>query len=179
MNRQLPSFGTLAFKAALTHTVTYFLMGFLALTLFDYRNLYADESVRQLMRQVSEPIVMAGPLFQPLRGLLFAVAFYPVRDKFFGERRGWLISWLLLAILGIINTFGPSPGSVEGLIYTVLPGRFHLIGLPEVLLQSFLFSGLLYYWVNHPRKKWLTWLMVILFVLIVGLITLGIVMGNR
>jgi hypothetical protein len=43
----------------------------------------------------------------------------------------------------------------------------------EILSQSFLFSGLLYYWVNHPEKRWRNWLLGILF----GLVVLMSLMG--
>ena len=32
--------------------------------------------------------VMAGPLFQPIRGVIFALAFYPLRSVLFAEKRG-------------------------------------------------------------------------------------------
>jgi hypothetical protein len=32
------------------------------------------------MRPMTDPLVIAGPLFQPLRGLVFALVFYPLRD---------------------------------------------------------------------------------------------------
>ena len=70
-----------------------------------------------------------------------------------------------MVVLGIFGTFGPTPGSLEGMIYTVLPLWVHLRGMPEVLLQSLALSGVLFYWVNHPEKKWLNWLMGILFFL--------------
>ena len=84
--------------------------------------------------------------------------FYLLRETLFGRKNGWLILWLLLVIVGIFSTFGPAPGSIEGLIYTTLPLRDQLSGgLLEVHTQSFLFAGLLYYWVNHPEKRWLSW----------------------
>ena len=43
----------------------------------------------------------------------------------------------------------------------------------EILSQSFLFSGILYYWVNHPEKRWLNWLLGILFVLVLLMSLMG------
>jgi hypothetical protein len=64
---------------------------------------------------------------------------------------------------------------VEGAIYTTLPlaDQFLSGGMLEVLTQSFLFSMLLYYWVNHPEKRWLNWLLGILFVLVLLMSALG------
>jgi hypothetical protein len=117
---------------------------------------------------------MAGPLVQPIRGLLFGLALYPLRAVVFRKRDGWLILWLVLAVVGILSTFGPAPGSIEGMIYTVLPWQTQLLGLPEVLAQSGLLSFALWYWVNHPEKRWLRWAFGVGFALVVGLCTLGL-----
>lgn len=126
------------------------------------------------MRQTSEPIVMAGPLFQPLRGLLFAVAFFPLRSVLFGRPRGWLIMWTVLVIVGILSTFGPSPGSIEGMIYTTFPIGLQLLGMTEVLAQSLLLSVVLCYWVNHPEKRWLTGVLTATFLIMMLLSAMGL-----
>ena len=61
----------------------------------------------------------------------------------------------------------------------MVPLRLHLFGLPEVLLQSFLLSAIVYYWVNHPEKRWLTWLMIALFVVVMLLPILGLFASGR
>jgi hypothetical protein len=121
---------------------------------------------------------MAGPLFQPVRGLLFGVVFYLLREPLFGRRRGWLVLWVTLVVLGILGTFGPTPGSLEGLVYTVLPPWLHLRGLPEVLLQSLFLSLLVSYWVNHPDKRWLDRVLGTAFVLALLLPSLGLMLGQ-
>jgi hypothetical protein len=85
--------------------------------------------------------------------------------------------WLLLVVVGIFSTFGPSPGSIEGMIYTTLPLGFQLIGLPEVILQSLLLSVILCYWVKHPEKKWLNWALGALFLLVLLFAGLGVAMA--
>ena len=131
-------------KTVVTHTVTYFIMGVLAFVLFDYPRLYAETSFKYIMRQTTEPIVMAGPLFQPIRGLIFGIAFFLLRRSLFEPEKGWLRMWAVLVCLSILGTFGPSPGSVEGMIYTTLPIRLHLIGSPEVIFQAFLLSSIVF-----------------------------------
>ncbi len=86
--------------------------------------------------------------------------------------------WTLLVVVGIIGTFGPTPGSREGVFFTVLPLWVHLRGLPEGLLQALLLSGVLFYWVNHPQQKWLNWVMGIGFVLFLSFPILGLVVGG-
>jgi hypothetical protein len=164
----------LTIKTVIVHTVTYSLVGFLAFTVLDYGRMFAEPPMNVVMRQTDDPWVMAGPLFQAVRGLLFALAFYPLRDVLFGRKGGWLVLWLELVILGILSPFGASPGSVEGMIYTNWPVWSHVIGLPEILLQSLLLSVVLCYWVRHPEQKWLSWTLGILFFLVLLLPALGL-----
>jgi len=39
--------------------------------------------------------------------------------------------WLTLVVLGILGTFGPAPGSLEGMFFTIFPLWVHLRGLPK------------------------------------------------
>ncbi len=177
MNPTRPSGQDIIVKTVVTHTVTYVVMGLLAFVAFDYPRLYANTSLNLLMRRTSEPLVMAGPLFQPIRGLLFGIVFYLLREPFFGKKNGWLLMWTVLVSVGILGTFGPAPGSLEGAIYTVLPLRLHLTGLPETLLQSLLLSLVLFHWVSHPQKKWLSWSMGLAFFVALLLPALGLLLG--
>ena len=87
----------------------------------DYTHFFAESSLNLMMRQTNDPWVMVGPLFQPIRGILFGIVFYLLREPFFGKKNGWLVMWTVLVAVGIIGTFGPTPGSIEGMIYTVFP----------------------------------------------------------
>lgn len=165
----------LTLESIVSHTLTYFLVGLVASIVFNYSADFARPELRAYMRQLGDPIIALGPALQPIRGILFALAFYPLREILFTRKKGWLITWWLLVALGILSTFGPSPSSVEGAIYTTLPimDQFFSGGMLEILSQSFLFSALLYYWVNHPEKRWLNLLLGILF----GLVLLMSLMG--
>ena len=167
------TFWRLTVKIIVVHTVTYFIMGLLALAFLDYGTAFAEPVTREYMRQVNDPIVALGPALQFIRGVLFAAAFYPLRGILFGRRNGWLIMWLLLVSLGILSTFGAAPGSVEGLLYTRMPIALQISGWLEVMLQALLLSVILFFWVNHPEKKWLAWALGIIFVLVVGFSILG------
>lgn len=173
MDFRKPGFLELTLKTSVAHFVTYFLMGLLASTFLGYAERFARPEMACWMRQLDDPLVMAGPLFQLIRGVIFALAFYPLREILFGKR-GWLVmAWLLVA-LGIFSTFGPTPGSVEGMVYTVIPVRSQLLGWLEVVPQAFLLSALLFYWVRHPEKRWLNWVLGIASALMVLMLILGL-----
>ncbi|MEW5974162.1 MAG: hypothetical protein AB1898_00005 [Acidobacteriota bacterium] len=179
MNRSLANARSILAKTVVTHTVTYFVVGVTAFFLFDYAALMAETELRGLMRPLHHPMVMAGPLWQPIRGSLFGLVFYLLREPFFARKNGWLSMWVVLASAGILGTFGPAPGSLEGLIYTIFPFSLHMTLLPEILAQSFLLSWLLFQWVNHPEKRWLNWTMGAAFVLALLFPILGLVASSR
>jgi hypothetical protein len=173
-----PRFPALAVKTIVVHNITYFLMGLLASALLGYAESFASPWMACWMRQTDDPMVMAGPLFAPIRGLIFALAFYPLRETLFGRKNGWLIMWWLLVALGILSTFGPAPGSVEGMVYTIIPIAQQLTGWLEVVPQALLLSIILFYWVNHPEKRWLTWLLVAVFVVLLLMPALGLLVTS-
>ncbi|HUA16906.1 MAG TPA: hypothetical protein VMG31_16550 [Verrucomicrobiae bacterium] len=167
-----PRFGSLAAKTMVCHTLTYFLMGALAAHYLNYAALMAKPESG--LRPMTSAWVMAGPLFQPLRGLIFALVFYPFRERLFFRKTGWLLmGWMLIA-LGILSTFGPASGSIEGMLYTPVPILYQLRGWLEVVPQALLLSALLCYWVNHAEKKWLNWVLGVLFFIAMSLPVLGL-----
>jgi len=172
MEQVQPRFVPLAAKTIVSHTITYFFMGALAAHFLHYAEFMARPDSG--MRQMSDPMVMAGPLFQPLRGVVFASVFYVLRTTLFGKKHGWLVmAWILIAV-GILSTFSAASGSIEGMIYTPTPIRFQLRGWLEIVPQALLLSALLCFWVNHAEKKWLNWLLGIAFVIVMALPILGL-----
>lgn len=178
MHQHRPTFWGVTLKSTVVHTVTYFLVGLLAFIVFDYTTRFAEPGLSSLMRQTDHPLVAAGPLFQPIRGFLFGVVFYLLRDRLFRREDGWLVAWIMLVVVGIFSTFGPTPGSIEGLIYTTLPVRGQLAGLSEVLVQSFLLSVITYTWVRHADSRWLNWGLGVLFFIVLLLPALGLLMSR-
>ena len=168
-----PFFVAILFKTASVHVVTYFIIGVLSFVFLDYTVKYSDPTVAGFVRQTDHPLVMAGPFFQILSGLLFGIVFYLLRESIFPHTRGWLTLWVTLMIVGILSPFGAAPSSIEGMIYTVLPAWFHIVNFPELFIQSGLLAVLTYYWVNHPNQKWFNWLFGVITLLIVLLSLLG------
>jgi hypothetical protein len=171
-----PGFRAIALKSAIVHTVTYVAVGIVAFLVLDYTAWFAEPRVAAYMRQTSDPLVMAGPLFQPIRGLLFGVVFYLFREVVF-RPRGWVRLWLMLLIVGILSTFGPTPSSIEGMIYTTWPLAWHVRGLPEIVIQSGLLAWLAHHWVTRP-SRWLSVLLGTLFALALLLPALGLLVGR-
>lgn len=178
MNNTQPSLLELSVKTIVVHTLSYMVMGFIASTYLNYKEVYALPYYVCWMRQFGDPLITAGSLFQPLRGIVFALAFYPLREVLFGRKHGWLILWWLLVALGILSTFGPPPGSIEGMIYTVIPVAEQVRGYLEIVPQALMLAVGAYYWVNHPDKKWLNWVLGFLFILSIILPILGLLQDN-
>ena len=167
-----PTLLSLILKTSVAHTLTYFLMGILAYNFLNYEDSFVAGALANYMRPTDSPWVAAGPGLQWIRGIIFALAFYPLKEIFFGRKNGWLLLFWMLTALGILSTFGAAPGSIEGILYTYYPTS--IFSYVEIVPQAFLFAGLLYYWVNHPEKKWLNWVLGIFFVLVVLMSVLGV-----
>jgi len=146
------SFGSFSWKVISLHMITYMIAGIIFSSLFSYEQLYKTGGLSKLMKDFSSPWISAGPSLQLIRGFLFSIVLWPFYDFIFSRPKGWTLIWLLFIGLAILGTTGPSPGSLEGIVYTQLSLKEHLIGLPEVLLQTLAFSFLLYNLCNKPRK---------------------------
>jgi len=179
MNKDVSTFAPLAWKTIVVHTVTYFFTGIVCYVVFDYPAKFSDPTYAGALRPLNHPLVMAGPIFQPIRGLLFAVVFYLLRDAFFSRRSGWQTMWNVLLILGILSPFGPAPCSIEGMIYTPFPFWAHITGLPETVVQSLLLAYVLHYWVNHPNTKWLTTVLHVGFAIVIVFCGIGLLVKSN
>jgi len=133
--------------------ITYWLIGFILFatgihTMVFFQN-YRDPIVAlymQVLRPNDSLIIQAGSLFPPIRGLIFALVLFPFRRIFIEAKYGWVYLWCLFLVLAQFSTIGPGDGSLEGAIYTQLPAVYHLIVLPEGVIQTLLFSLLVVTW---------------------------------
>jgi hypothetical protein len=132
----------------------YFLAGIFALVFLNYKELFESDSLSILMRPVNSPIVAMGPLLQIIQGFVMSIILFPYRSVFFSPKKGWIYLLLLIAGFSIFAPEIPGPSTFEGLIYTTIPIKYHLLGLPETLIYSFLFSTLLPIWYSKPQKIW-------------------------
>src|SRR5262245_44140481 len=149
-----PPFSAFALRVTTSHVVTYFIAGVFAVTVLDYRGMFASDALACFMRPVSDPTVALGPAFQIVRGLILAAALFPFRSVFLAAPRGWILLWGLFLGLAILSPVGPTPGSVEGFIYTKLPIPHQMIGWFEAVPQTLAFSLLVFAWHRRPRRAW-------------------------
>ena len=160
-----PTFRSILYRTIVTHTVTYFATGVVASVLLGYASRMSRPDVAPIIRQITDPILMATPLFQPLRAALLAIVFYLLRDVLFNKRTGWLSMWSTLVIVGILTPFSASWGGIEGMILFNFPIWDHMVGWPEVFAQTLFLSVILTYWVDHPQSKRLQGILWVGFVL--------------
>jgi hypothetical protein len=146
-------FLSFTFKVIIAHTITYFIFGLLMSNIFDYGKLFQQEIIKDFMRPIDSSYILFGPFLQPIRGMLFAIGIWPIRSLILNKKHGWLVLWNVIIIFGILSTPAAAPCSVEGLLYTKLPVWFHLIGLPEILLQTLVFSIMLVWWAKKKSGK--------------------------
>lgn len=159
-------------RMTVAHFLTYFFIGLLfylsGLNVMAYYEQHPHQLINALYRETSSVLVMAGPLFQLLRGLLIALAIYPFRSVIIDRKLGWLYLWVIFLVLAILAPASAAPGSIEGYVYTNLPISFHLIGLPEIMLQTLAFSLLFVVWEHHRVKKMTIPLVVAFFLILLA-----------
>ena len=167
--KQLRPFLDFSGRMIVAHFLTYFFLGLLfyitGLNILVYYEQHPVPLVTAFFRPASSTPVMAGPFFQLLRGAIFALVLYPFRNVFFERKWGWLYLWGIFLGLAIFAPSSAAPGSIEGFVYTNFSTSFHLIYLPEIIIQTLAFAGLVVFWEHHNVKK-LTIPLVVAFVLI-------------
>lgn len=165
MNNLQPSFWSILYRTIISHTVTYFAIGVIGSILLDYSTRMMRPDVAPIIRNMSDPILIASPLFQPIRAAILALVFYLLRDVLFGNRKGWLKMWCMLVVVGILTPFSASWGGIEGMIFFNFPLWDHIVGWPEVFSQTLFLSVILTYWVDHPKSKRLRAILLVAFIL--------------
>ena len=85
MDTLRPPLTGLVMKSVVLHSLTYFLAGWMAYNVFEYAGLFAIPSLAGFMRPTDSLWVLVGPLFQPLRGMLFGLALFPLQNSLFNQ----------------------------------------------------------------------------------------------
>ena len=167
-------------RVTLVHFLTYSLVGALffalGLNVIVYYESNPDPAMRgyqEIFRATDSVLVVAGPLFNIIRGLLFGLVLYPFRKTLITRKWGWAYLWALFLVLALFSTIGPGPGSIEGLVYTNVPLSHHLFTPWEGVLQTLVFSLLLIRWEKSTSKR-LTQILVLVSIMMLAPIMLKI-----
>ncbi len=143
------------FRFAVVHTVIYIITGLIFQNYLNYDPQFTSSVLYNNFREVDSFIIRFAPIFQLLRGVLIGLIIYPVYGSIVKSKYSWLKLFALLWGLTLIGAVAATPGSIEGFIYTKIPIIEHLVSLPEVTLQAFLFSIIFIKWdkKNINNKK--------------------------
>ena len=137
-------------KVTIAHFITYMLCGTLFEVIFNYQA-YIEVVGMKSADEINVHMVMLG---QIVRGILFGIVIWWIKDSIIGKKLAWLKLWVILVILGIISVYDIAPFSIEGYLYLrpyaePLPLSFHIGSNLEIILQSLLFSII----VTFQKKK--------------------------
>lgn len=135
-------------KVTAAHTFTYFFCGLIFTQLLSYDDAYLELLGFKPIDEISGLAIILG---QIVRGILLGIVVWWIKDSIIGKKLAWLRLWAILVILGIVSTYGPAHGSIEGLIYLApVDVPINIVSsIFEVLLQPLLFSII----VTFQRKK--------------------------
>ena len=141
-------------KVIVAHVITYIVCGMNAYNLLNYGDVVKLIGMKP-MEEISMAMVLLG---QIVRGFLFGLVIWWIRDSIIGKRLGWLKLWGILVILGIFSTYGPNMGSIEGMIYLDLTTYNDvpvnsLLSLVEITLQPLLFSIIVTFQRKEKRRE--------------------------
>ncbi len=146
------TFLVFALRIIVVHTLTYFIFGLIWSNVFHYGTIFQLPIIRDYMLPIDQHNVLMGPFLQPVRGLILALGLWPIRGLLLQSKRGWLILWGLFLTFGILSTPAAAPSSIEGMLYTRLPLWYHLMGYPEIVLQTLVFSIWLVWWERRATQ---------------------------
>lgn len=136
-----------------SHVITYMFCGLIFMNLMGYQKEFLTNPNFSYFRPINSLIVQAAVLFQFFRGGVFALILYPFRKTIINSERGWLMLFWVIWGLTCIGSVNATPGSIEGLIYTDVSLKTHLVGMPEVIIQALAFSVMFWAWDRRSIKE--------------------------
>ncbi|MCF8008771.1 MAG: hypothetical protein K9K32_03300 [Halanaerobiales bacterium] len=139
-------------RFSILHVVVYILIAFLFRNYLSYDKQFTSSVVYNNFRSYNSIILSFAPLLQLLRGLFIGLLVYPIYECIILRKNGWFKLFILLWGLSLIGSVAATPGSIEGFIYTDIPLVEHLFAIPEVTLQTFIFSVIFVYWEKKSKN---------------------------
>lgn len=144
-------------RFTLVHLLVYWIIGSLFYQISGYEEALATMEVFQHWRPL-ESIVMVCVVFfgQIARGALLALLIYPFYQVFMKKKHGWV---LLFGLLFGLKVLGSPIFIHEFIISTSALGSITeflqslIIGIPEIMAQTLIFSLLFFVWESSTLKK--------------------------
>lgn len=148
----LRAFVGFAVRSTVLHVLTYFVIGAVSYWLVARRYWTGSEALPWLRNPEGEFVQRWFLPAQIVRGVLHAVALFPLRETLLDMRRsGGLVVASLLLLIGSIAGIS---GAIEDWVYTT---TFHLglfmAHLPEIVLQTLAYGYLLLAWERRVERK--------------------------
>jgi len=138
----------------LVHVITYIFIGVVFMNLQNYASAFVTMDAFANFRSLDSTIVRMAPVFQIFRGAFFAFILYPFYNTLIKSDYAWVKMFFLIWGFSLIGSVAPIPGSIEGMIYTKMSLVEHLIGIPEVTVQIFVFSWFFVKWENRTERDY-------------------------
>lgn len=148
----LRAFVGFAVRSTVLHVLTYIVVGAVSYWLVARRYWTGSEALPWLRNPEGEFVQRWFLPAQIVRGVLHAVALFPLRDALLDMRRsgGLLVASLLL----LIGAIAGISGAIEDWVYST---TFHLglfmAHLPEIVLQTLAYGYLLLAWERCVERK--------------------------
>ena len=155
-------------RVTAVHSITYFICGLVAANLLNYKKNFL---LIEYLKPLDSPIITLGSILQIVRGLIIGLILWPFQSIILSGDYGWLKLFLLIFGLSIVSASSPAPGSFEGFIYMKIPFKRQLIGLPEIIVQAFLFSLLFTLWYKYP--SWYLNVIAVILLIILAFISIA------
>ena len=149
--RLLPGF---VVRSTVIHVLTYFVIGAASYWLVA-RHFWTGPEALPWLRDPEGADGFVQRWFLPaqiLRGILHAVALFPLRTALLGMgRRGGLV---IASLLFLIGTIAGTAGAIEEVVYRTTFHLGHFLShLPEIVLQTLLYGYLLLAWEHRVERK--------------------------
>ena len=133
-------------KVVVTHVLTYTVCGMIFYKINNYKELVENNKPFEWRSKTGRDGIIwrLVPVFQIFRGILFGIVLLLIKDTIIDTNLGFIKLFSILTIVGLLNVYQPSPGSIEGFIYIKpdkeITFRQSIGGYIEIMIQILIFS---------------------------------------
>jgi hypothetical protein len=142
-----PNLLPLVARFAVIHLIAYAAIGYVFLLY--QQNLPESNHIGLDLYQQFRTLSITTIIGQLLRGLAFGFVFYPFYHIIFNRKGGRLLLFLSMWAIGLFCSVEPQPGSIEGIIYTVITFAEHASVIIAIGIQMALFVSLIFLVENY------------------------------